>query len=247
MGDRVLLSDIAASIAPGLVSWRNWGDASFINLPLVYPSGSFVTVRLTYAPGGAIRVSDSGFAYREAESFGAMRSFPNTARSVADNFDVEVGRRSIYVDVANPQEVERAIFDVSAASRATAERIVSNVAYDGEAVIADALHVKLDRLFPAAVEHEGKVTGASSTEWEVTAVAKLNGHTAVFQAVTNYPVAVFKASTAFHDLAALDNPPTLISVVASKAEMGKNYSILAQAGRVIEIGQADDAFRKAAA
>jgi hypothetical protein len=69
----------------------------------------------------------------------------------------------------------------------------------------------------------------------------------VFQAVTNYPVAVFRASTAFHDLAALDNPPSLISVIRSKAEMGKNYSILAQAGRVIEIGQNDDVFLRAAA
>lgn len=247
MGDRLLLSEISAAIAPRLVSWRDWGDASFISLPLVYPSGSLVTVRLTYAPGGAIRVSDSGFAFREAESFGAGRSFPNTARSVAEDYDVEVGRRSIYTDVRDPQEVERAIFDVSAASHSVAERIIANVAHDGEAAISDALHDRLDRLFPNAVEHEGTITGASATEWEVTAVARIDGRKAVFQAVTNYPVAVFKASTAFHDLAALENPPALISVVASKAEMGKNYSILAQAGRVVEIGQDDDAFLRAAA
>lgn len=247
MGDRVLISEIAASIAPNLVSWRDWNDASFINLPLVYPSGSFVTVRLTYGPGGSIRVSDYGFAYREADSFGATRSFPITARAVAADFDVEVDRRSLFVDVSGPQEVERAIFDVSAASHATAKKIVSGVAFNGEAAIVDSLHAKLDRIFPSAVEHDGKVTGASSTEWEVTAVAKLSGHAAVFLAVSNYPVAVFKASTAFHDLAALENPPTLVSVVASKSEMGKNYSILAQAGRVIEIEQADEIFIRAAA
>ncbi|AMM83154.1 hypothetical protein [Martelella sp. AD-3] len=247
MGDRVLLSELAAAIVPGLVSYRDWGDASFISLPLIYPSGSFVTVRLTYRAGGVIRVSDSGFAFREAESFGATRSFPRVARSVAADFDVEVDRRSLYVDVDNPQEVERAIFDVSAASRDTAERIVSRSANDVEAAIADALHVKLDQIFPSAVEHEGRIIGASSTEWEVTAIAKYKGHSAIFQAVTNYPVAIFKASTAFHDLAALDNPPTLVSVVANKEEMGKNYSILAQAGRVIEIGQTNDAFVSAAA
>ena len=70
MSEQVPLSEISALIAPKLVSCRNWGDASFISLPMVYPSGSFVTVRMTHISGG-IRVSDSGFAYREAESFGA--------------------------------------------------------------------------------------------------------------------------------------------------------------------------------
>lgn len=247
MSNRILLSEISDSIIPNLVSRQDWVDASFISLPLVYPGGSFVTVRLTYVQGSAIRVSDSGFAFREAESFGAGRSFPNTARSVAEAYDVMVGRRSIFVDVFSPQEVERAIFDVSAASHAVAERIVSNVTYDSEAAISDALHVKLDRLFPRSVEHDGKIVGASSTEWDVTAVAKIDGHMAVFQAVSNYPVAVFKASTAFHDLAALEHPPSLVSVISSKAEMGKNYSILAQAGRVVEIEQSDEVFMKAAA
>jgi hypothetical protein len=241
----VPLSQISAAIAPKLVSVRDWGDASFVSLPIIYPSGSFVTVRLTYAHGTLIRVSDAGFAFREAESFGATRSFANTARAVAEGFGVDVGKRSIYVEVP-PEEVERAIFDVSAASNAVAERIVSGVAGEGEAAISDALHEKLESLFPKHVEHEGKVVGASSIEWDVTAVARLDGHLAVFQAVPNYPVSVFKASTAFHDLAALDNPPSLISVVSSKSQMGKNYSILAQAGRVIEIGQQDLEFRRAA-
>ncbi len=245
MGDRIPLSELSAQLAPSLVSWRDWADASFITLPIVYPSGSFVTVRLTYSHIG-IRVSDSGFAYREAESFGAGRSFPNTARSVAEDFDISVGKRAIYVDVPL-EHVERAIFDVSAASHAIAERIVSNVAHDGEAAISDVLHITLDRIFPKSVEHEGKVIGASSTEWEVSAVAKIDGRTAVFQAVTNYPVAVFRTSTAFHDIAALDNPPKLVSVISSKSDMGKNYSILSQAGRVIEIGQNDETFLRAVA
>ncbi len=243
MSEQVPLSEISALIAPKLVSCRNWGDASFISLPMVYPSGSFVTVRMTHISGG-IRVSDSGFAYREAESFGAGRSFSKTARSVADATELQVGKRSIYVDVQN-HEVERAIFDVSAASHSVAERIVSRASVFAEANISDALHEKLDHLFPATVEYESKVIGASSIEWEVSAVAKINGKSAVFQAVSNYPVAVYKASTAFHDISAREDPPNLISVVASKKEMGPNHSILAQAGRVIEISQSDEVYKRA--
>ena len=126
MGERVPIPDLIKSIVPNLVSCRVWGDAAFINMPIVYPSGAFVTVRITHVSGG-VRISDSGFAYREADSFGAGRSFSKTAQAVSEDYDIEVGKRSIYVDVQE-HEVERAIFDVSAASHEVAARIVSRAA-----------------------------------------------------------------------------------------------------------------------
>lgn len=245
MGDQISLKKMSADILPNLISARHWDDASFINLPMLYPSGAFVTVKINYIRDG-IRVSDSGFAYREAESYGAGRSFANTARSVADGIGVSVGRRALYVDVAT-HEVERAILDISAASHTVAERIVEKWSFEADLEISDALRVKLDHVFPERVAYDNKIAGASSTEWEVSAIAKIDGKSAVFQTVSNFPVAVYKASTAFHDLSALDHPPGLVSVVRSKADMGSNLAILAQAGRVIEIGQPDEVFLRAAA
>lgn len=245
MSEQIPVSDIAATIAPRLVSVRSWGDASFLSLPMAYPSGSFVTVRLTHVSGG-VRVSDSGFAYRELESFGVGRSFSRTARSVSERFDLSVGKRSIYVDVPN-EHVERAILEVGAASRDVADQIVSRALKDAEADISEVLKEKLARIFPDLVDFDSRVVGASSTEWEVSASTNVNGHKTVFQAVSNYPVAVYKASTAFHDIAALDVPPQLVSVVASKSEMGANLSLLSQAGKVVEIGLDDTLLRGLAA
>jgi len=87
------------------------------------------------------------------------------------------------------------------------------------------------------------VVGASSTEWDVSASTSIYGHKTVFQAVSNYPVSVYKASTAFHDIAALDVPPRLVSVVASKSEMGANFSLRSQAGKVVEV-RVEDAMLK---
>ncbi len=129
-----------------LVSMQHWGDASFINLPMLYPSGSFVTVMINYIRDG-VRVSDSGFAYREAESFGAGRSFSRTAQSVAEHHEIKVGKRSVYVDV-QLHELERAIFDVSSASFTIAERIVERFSSDTEIEMSDILKEKLDHLFP---------------------------------------------------------------------------------------------------
>ncbi|MBC6402284.1 MAG: hypothetical protein GDA39_02190 [Hyphomonadaceae bacterium] len=78
-GEQVSISGIASTIAPRLVSVKSWGDASFLGLPMTYPGGSFVTVRLTHTNGG-VRVSDSGFAFRELESFGVSRGFSRTAK-----------------------------------------------------------------------------------------------------------------------------------------------------------------------
>jgi hypothetical protein len=245
MSELLPLSDIAASIVPNLVSVRDMGDASFIRLPLVFPSGAFVTVRLTHGRDG-IRVSDSGFAYREAESFGATRSFAQTAKAIAKAHDVEVGRRSIFVDV-HAEDVERAIFDVSAASHAVAERIVAKETGEAEVDISRTLHDRLDRVFSGAVEYDGKMTGASSTEWDVTAIARTDGHRAVFQMVSSHPASVYRTSTAFHDLAKLDRAPTLVSVVPDKSAMGPLFGLLTQAGKVIEVGQSEDAYRRAAA
>ncbi|HGG65066.1 MAG TPA: hypothetical protein ENK34_10900 [Rhodobacteraceae bacterium] len=245
MGDQFPLEEITASILHRIISVQNWGDASFINMPMAYPSGAFVTVRLSWVEGG-LRVSDTGFAYREADSFGAGRSFRKTAQSVAEDLGVSVGKRSIFVDVQR-HEIERAVLDVSAASFTVAERIVARASSDASVEVIEALRVKLNHLFHDRVSYGEKVVGASATEWDVSAVASLNGRKAVFQAVSNYPVAIYKASTAFHDLAALDNPPALVSVVANKQEMGHNLSLLAQAGRVIEVGQSDDVFLRSVA
>lgn len=239
------IQDVVRSLTERMVSTRHWHDASFINMPMVYPSGGFVTVQLSPA-GRGIKVSDAGYAYREAELFGAGRSFSKTARTVARTYDVQAGLRAIYVDVSR-QDVERAVFDVSAASFMVADRIVSRVSQDDEATISETLKGRLDRLFPEKVDYESKVVGASSTEWDISAVAKLDGRRAVFQAVTNYPASIYKTSTAFHDLSALDDAPLLVSVISSKADFGASVGILAQAGRVIEVGQEDSVYLRAVA
>lgn len=245
MSDFVALQELAETIAPRLVSAKHWSDATFINMPMLYPSGAFVTLRLSHTKSG-VRVSDAGFAYREADSFGMGRSFARTARTCAEFYNVKAEHRSIFVDV-RPNEVERAILDVSAASHATAERILEKVEDGSDVEISDLLIDRLEKLFPTVIQRGQKVAGASSTEWDVTAIAKFDRKAVIFQAVSNSPISVYKASTAFHDLSALDNAPECVAVVSNKAEMGPNVRILSQAGRVIEIGQSDDVFRRAAA
>ena len=242
----VAVREVAENVAAALVSVRHWGEASFIKLPLIYPSGSHVAVRITQAPG-EFKVSDGGLAFREIERFGAERSFPNTVRNVIDGKEIMADRRTIFADVT-AEEVEAAVYEVAIASHQVAEQIVAKAAEVHAEDIAEALQERLVRVF--GVDHvavEQEVVGASSNSWKVSAVTRTGDHVAVFQAVSRTPMSIFRTSAAFHDLAVLDVPPRLVAVVESKPALGKNLSLLAQAGHVIEVGQPDDVFRRAAA
>ena len=239
------ISEICEAIVPRLISYEDGQHAGYLNLPMLYPSGAFVTVRIAQGPNG-IRVSDGGFAYRELESVGANRSFPAKARSVAADVYLNVGERTIFADVAE-DEVERAILDVSAASCLVAQDIIARTSEEHEESIADILHDKLESIFPQDVQYLSGITGASSTEWNVSAIANVGGQQAVFDMVRNHGHSVNKTCTAFQDIGALDSPPRLVAVVEKKTAMGSRYNILAQVANVLEVTQSDEAFRHAIA
>lgn len=217
----------------------------YINLPSVYPDGSFVTVRIDQAPGG-FRVSDGGFAYREAEKVEAVRSFRRIANSIAEQIGVSVADRSVFVAVS-PQELERAIIDVSEASWRIADRVCHRV-WDQEGDdLPEPLRERLQNLFGAERFQENvKVTGSSTNEWSMSAVVNHLDHSVVFQAVRDQANSLYKASTAFRDISLLPNAPRLVAVVQSKESIGNKLTLLAP-GRVIEEGDSDAQFLRAAA
>ena len=240
------VSDIADAVSHDLLSVSHWDDSSFINLPLAYASGTFVTVRLDRVRGG-IRVSDNGFAYRELESLGVERSFPRTARGVAEAEELGVNRRTIFVDV--PMEcLVGAICDVSLASWSIVDRVFTRISEQTGSDIDGDLHERLSAIFgDARVSVDQEIVGSSSSKWEMSAVVNAGDHKTVFQAVSNHANSVFRTSAAFHDLRALHKPPVVVAVVASRDALGPRLGLLAQAGRVIEGGQPDDVYRRAAA
>ena len=229
-----------------LVRVRSRGDSTYVSLPLIGPDGSSVTVRITPAESG-FRVDDAGFAYHDLERVGAERSFGRTASSIAEIYGLEVTKRSFIAQVS-ADELFRAICDVGMASWSTIDRVYERINSQDEAEIEEYLRPRLEGIFGASkVEVSNTITGSSANEWPVSAIVRIDGHIAVFQAVGEHANSVYRTSTAFHDLAALPKPPTLISVVKDKNKMGKKLSILAQAGRIIQGDQPDNAYIKAAA
>jgi hypothetical protein len=210
------------------------------------PSGTPATVRVS-GSDDRFRVDDGGFAYREAEVIGGERSFPRAAAKFAQTEGLTVGKRTIRVD-ASASDLQRAICDVGAASYSTAHDIFQRIADEGLDEIQDYLRERLETVFKdARIESDQTIKGASTRDWTVSNVIYLAERTVVFQAVGNHAYSIYRASTAFHDLAELPAPPQCVAVVKDLNSLGANLNVLAQAGRVIQGDQTDDAYRRAAA
>jgi len=236
---------IAENAVRELMRASHSGAASFIDMPLLFPDGSAVTIKLEHVEGG-IRVSDNGFAYRALEAVGAQRSFSKTAASVASAAELSVDRRKIFVDIL-PEFAAAAICEVAAASWLVTERVFQRLPDEEDEEIKGHLLERLALIFPNSLIKEPNLKGASTHEWPLTAVVHVDGHATVFQAVTNHMQSVNKASTGFLDLANLPNPPRLVAVVKDRDEMAEKLLLLSQAGgRVIEQSQSDEVYLRAA-
>jgi hypothetical protein len=242
------VSDAVEKAARSLISVHHFGHSSSLNLPLLYPDGSAVTLKIDPVGGNGTRVSDGGLSYRELEAIGAETSFPNTAQTVADEMGLLTNRRLIYVDT-DTDGLFRAICDVAVASWRVVDTIYRRVASREETDIEDVLRERLVHIFgqKRVLKHGQKIVGASSSDWEVSAVVRTNGHDAIFQAVGAHPNSIYRATSAFHDLAALAKPPTLVAVVRDKNALGPRLGLLSQVGKVIEDRQPDSTFQRAAA
>ena len=135
------------SAARELVSARCIDGAWFINLPLVYPGGSFVTVRVDQTKDG-IRVSDSGFGLPKADDVDAAKwSFKRTAKAICENTGASVSDRLIYV-FSSLDDLEQAVYDVAETSwKIVADRICQKAYEDEEEAISDELSERLVHLF----------------------------------------------------------------------------------------------------
>lgn len=229
-----------------LVLVSAWGEFAFVNLPIFMPSGAPATVRVRAHRDG-FEIDDGGFAYRELEALGFERSFPSEAGKAADAEELQKDRRRIWVVVPG-SELMRAVCDVALASRNVVAAVYDRMIDADAAEIEDYLQERLFSVFGADhVEPHEKVKGASTKDWEFSGVVHLQSGLVVFQAVSNQANSINRASTAFHDLRELPNPPQRVAVVKDKAALGANLSILSQAGRVIQGDQTDEVYKSAAA
>lgn len=233
------------SAARDLLRVKHWADVSFVSLPLIGPDGSPITVRISRDMAG-FRVDDAGRTFQAFDRLGLGRSFSGIAPHVVDDDSVAVSDHSL-VSFADEGSLEAAIMDVGLASWSIYNRHYEKADDIGEEALEERLRDRLAAIFGSGLDSKQTIDGSSTTHWTVSAVLHVDNRLAVFQAVSDGGNSLYRASAIFHDLASLAKPPSLVAVVRDKEELGSKLGLLSQVARVIESGQPDEVYKRAAA
>ncbi|MBF0373444.1 MAG: hypothetical protein HQL38_05025 [Alphaproteobacteria bacterium] len=238
--------EVVDGVARALADVRHVQDASFISLPVMYPSGSLAVVRIDLHHDGHFLVSDMGMGFEEADLMGAGRLFAHSAPAVAVRAGVHFDRQTFSLGVRREQLVG-AVSVIAACSQEAVQVAAFRLDEKKKADAADRLCERLYRLFtPAKVERGATVVGASNTPWTVTALVRADGHKAVYEPVSDHPNSVASALTKFVDLNQLEHPPARIAVVRNKDALGTRLALIATAANVVEEGVSDQTLQRLA-
>jgi hypothetical protein len=233
-------------VARALVDVRHAHDASFISLPVMYPSGSLVIVRIDPHHDGRFLVSDMGMGFEEADIMGAGRLFTHSASVVAVRAGVHFDRHTFSIGIRREQLVG-AVSVIAACSQEAVQLATFRLEEKKKADAADRLYERLYHLFSSAkVERDATVVGASNTPWTFTALVRADGHKAVYEPVSDHHNSVASALTKFIDLNQLEHPPARIAVVRKKAALGTKLALISMAANVVEEDVSDETLERLA-
>lgn len=229
-----------------LVRASRVSNGFLVSLPMYYPTGTGVGIRIEPEQGG-FYVSDFAIGYREAEDFGAERSFRYHIKKLIEGGPVEFTHGKQIRMRATEAQLKGAIIKVASLSRDAALRAYENAAdWDDEELAADLFQRLTDVFGPSHVIARALKTGASSVQWKFAAKVNVDGHEILFDAVSPHHNSVFSAVSKFNDVQRDDDALEAVAVVDSKAAMGKWLPLLSQAAVVIESSASEHALRELA-
>jgi hypothetical protein len=240
------MQEAVAIAARQLMSVNVWAGAAYVSFPIFYPSGTSCVVKVE-PDGSGFLVSDYGATFREVDHLGLGSGFTKSAKKFADEIGASVRDQEIICH-ATIDTLAMTMACIAQASSDLAAKMESRAGSSAEQQIQVELISRLERVFGKdAVKPDDPLVGQSAKEWNVDAVVYSGGRQIAFDFVRNNAQSVYAVAAKFHDIRAVERPPLAVAVVESKEALGVYHSLLTQAGRVIEAGQSDETFVRAAA
>jgi hypothetical protein len=229
-------------VAKQLVTAEHRNGMSFVRVPLVYPSGAGVVVRVSDSYPDFF-VSDYGSGYEEAEMMGASAIYARHAPNIAKSAGVGFDQHSFFVMKANKDQLPGVIVTVANCALETVITSALKLAEKKHSDDIEFLYQRLVRLYTtSAVSKDAEVVGQSTTKWHVATIVNARRSSAIFEPVSKHHTSVFAVTAKFQDISRLENPPSRVSVVKRKAEMDSYLALLSQTGSVIEMDQPDETY-----
>ena len=221
--------------AAGLISVRADGDRARISLPLLYPSGSGSAVEVM-VNGDNCFVSDFGFGSMEAEMYGAESFYESNAKKAADRFGVGFDGMSIFKTWASLGRLDAAVVAVANASVQAATGAIMRASEEKERRDNAELFDRVREFFGDRAVAKREELGGRDARWPVHNVVTLPNHRkAVFEFVTAHANSISSKYMMFSDLARVEEPCSLNSVVKSIARIGNRGAMLADVSHLVEL------------
>lgn len=243
------LAAVADEAARALVQVRPGpGADARVMLPILYPSGSFVTLRIGGGPRDFV-ITDDGAAAREADMAGATEFFHRAARETAERSGVRFDGNELFEIEAPADNLPGFMAIVADASRRAAQLVAERHAERLDRRLKVGLADRLKHVFGEKhVDARPQVSGASSHAWPFDAAARVDGRTILFAAVTPSAVSVSSAYLKLDDVRRLTDAPRTVAVLTRPAAFREDQRlILGRAARIVDASASDDTFRRLAA
>jgi hypothetical protein len=245
--DNPVFRKLVEDVAQELVATEHRAGGSFIRVPLLYPSGTTVVVRIQEGVDKFF-VTDAGLGHQEAELMGASLIYSRHARPIADAAGVRFDNQAFFVLEASRDQLPGAVITIANCSQEATMRAADALA---EQTFEDSKTRLFDRLVevftPKAVVKNAEVIGASNQKWRVTAIVTLpEVRPIAFEPVTKHPNSVASATMKFGDIALRDGAPNRVAVVHKRTEFGPLLTVLARSANIIEDDAPNERIRRLA-
>ncbi|WP_342152379.1 hypothetical protein [Methylorubrum sp. SB2] len=243
------LSAIADKAARALIQVRRGpGLDARVTLPVLYPSGSCVGLRIG-GGGKGFMITDDGGACAEADMAGASEFFHRAARETAERCGVRFDGHEMFEIEAPSEALPGFMAIVADASRRAAQLVAERQAERLDRRFRTGLADRLISVFGSdRVDIRPQVSGASTHAWLFDAAARLGERTVLFAAVTPSAVSVSSAYLKLDDVARLPGAPDTVAVLSRHSLFRQDQRlILGRTARIIDATASDEAFRRIAA
>jgi hypothetical protein len=221
-------------------------EGSYVKLPIFYPSGSEVVVRVSGGPD-RFYITDFGMGFVEAEFVGAERIYVRHAKQIGLSAGVGFDDHAFF---AIEIDRDQLLGGIATIANCSAEAMIITALKSAEKVATDHAEFmidKLERVFGTdKVRRNEKIIGSSNHEWEFAA-SILNGRRrSVFEFATKHAQSIASVAMKMDDVSRLNGAPNRIVMVRDKKEMGTYLGVLAHSSNIVEEKISDEKIRKLA-
>jgi hypothetical protein len=221
-----------------LISGVHHVEGTYITLPVFYPSGSKVVVRVSEQRTEnqtKFFVTDFGLGFQEAELMGIDRGFSRVARIVAERSGVGFDEHAFFAVQVDLERLPGAISAIASCSLEAVTTALVRLSEKASAGMSRILVEKLEATFgPERVKRDETLSGDSGHDWTVAATVQSGAGRVVFDVATKSPISIATVAIKMDDISRLKSAPRRFVMVRSTEELGSYLGVLAHHASVIE-------------